>query len=328
MIALFRKYIASRPALRLAAASAILTCVGALAAGSTAAAQVATRTQLSTQQENGVLSLSVKVADVEGVPVSDGSVSFETDRGSLGSAFVHDGAATLFLTNVPDWLRSVTAVYHGTTAHADSSAASSMAVEAAGLPGFTVTANPSSVTLTAGQYSTVTLTVTSQNGFSEAVNLSCSGLPGAANCQFNPDVTTPAANGTSISQMQLTTQARSGVSAKNATPGPVGGSGARYAFVIPGVLALAGVGALRRKRFGALRMIGLVLLLAAGSLGLGACNARYSYDHYKPSPNYGTAAGNYTISISAYASNGTAITQATSTDSGCAGATCVALTVQ
>jgi hypothetical protein len=328
MIALFRKYIALRPAVRLAGASGILTCVGALAAGSTAMAQVATRTQLATQQENGVLSLSVKVADVQGAPVSEGSVSFETAKGSLGSVFVHDGAATLFLTDAPDWLRSVTAVYHGDAAYADSSAASSMATAASGLPGFTVTASPSSVTVKAGQFSTVTLTVTSQNGFSEAVNLSCSGLPGAASCQFNPDVTTPPANGTSISQMQLTTQARSGVSAKNHAPGPFGGPGARYAFVIPGVLALAGVGAIRRKHFGALRMLGLVCLLGAGSLGLGACNARYSYEHYKPSPNFGTTAGNYTILISAYASNGTAITNATSTDAGCAGATCVALTVQ
>jgi hypothetical protein len=66
----------------------------------------------------------------------------------------------------------------------------------------------------------------------------------------------------------------------------------------------------------------------AGSLGLSACNARYSYEHYHPSPNYGTTPGTYTIVIAAYSSNGTAITNATSTDANCSGATCIAMTVQ
>ena len=114
----------------------------------------------------------------------------------------------------------------------------------------------------------------------------------------------------------------------NRVPAPFGKSGPAYALVIPGVLALAGIGAIRRKHFGAFRVLGLALLVAAGSLGLNSCNARYRYEHRKPSPNFGTPAGTYTIVISAYSSNGTAITQATSSDPNCAGAVCVALTVQ
>ena len=314
----------ARQAIRLAVSMGILSCMAALAQG-----QVATRTQFSTDQEQGVLSLTAKVADVEGAPVSEGSVSFETAKGSLGSVFVQDGTATLHLTNPPEWARTITAVYHGDTAFANSSASAGVEPAAtSGLPGFTVTANPSTVSLTPGQYGTLNLTVTSQNGFSEAVNLSCSGLPNSSACNFNPAVLTPPANGSVISALQLTTMATSGISSDSLKRDPLSKSRTAYAVVIPGLLALAGVGALRKKHFGALRVLGLVMLLAAGSLGLSACNARYSYEHYHPSPNFGTAPGTYTIVIAAYSSNGTAITNATSSDANCAGATCIAMTVQ
>lgn len=322
MISLFRKYTILRPAVRLAVSTGILSglCLAS------ASAQVATRTQLTPRQEHGTLSLAAKVLDVEGNPISEGSVSFETAKGSLGSVFVQNGTAELDLTNPPAWARSITAVYHGDAGFAASSASASVLPDDTGLAGFTVTASPSSVTLPAGQFATIQLAITSQNGFNEAVNMSCSGLPGASKCFFNPDVASPPADGSIASALQITTTARSGLGA--ASTKSYGGSGAAYAVVIPGVLALLGLGALRRKNLGALRLMGLAMLLTAGTLGLTACNARYSYEHYHPSPNYGTVAGNYTIVVAAYSSNGTNITQATSTDANCKGATCIALTVQ
>ncbi|MGA8528571.1 MAG: hypothetical protein WB622_02585, partial [Acidobacteriaceae bacterium] len=123
------------------------------------------------------------------------------------------------------------------------------------------------------------------------------------------------------------TMATSPVTTKR-EPGPLGGSGTTWAVVLPGILALAGAGAVRRKYWTGLRVLGLVMLLGAGMLGLSACNTRYSYEHYKPSPNFGTPAGSYTVVISAYSTNGTAITNATSSDANCSGAVCLALTVQ
>lgn len=324
MIEQFGKHILHRQASRLG----IFACLSFLTIGVTAQAQVATRTQLtSAQSGSGVLSLTAHVADVQGTAVSEGSVSFETSKGSLGSVFVQNGAATLNLTNPPVWAKNVTAVYHGDAAFTTSAASTSLTPDATStLPGFTVTASPSSLTLTPGQFGTVQLTVTSQNGFSEQVNLSCSGLPGASTCSFNPVVATPPANGTANSAMQITTTATSGAGTNAGLRSS--GSGTLYAILIPGVLAIAGVGALRRKNLAALRVLGIAMLLAAGTLGLTACNVRYKYEHYQPSPNFGTGAGNYTIVVAAYSSNGTSITQATSSDANCAGAVCVALTVQ
>ncbi len=311
MISLFGKQIAARQALRLAVSTGILACFAALAQ-----AQAPTRTQVMAQRDgNGTLTFTVDVADVTGNPVSEGSVSFETTRGSLGSVFVHNGTATLTLTNPPQWARTVTAVYHGDTGFAGSSASTEVEPDdSSTLPGFTVTASPSSFTVTPGQSQTVNLTITSQNGFSEAVNLSCSSLPAASTCAFNPDVATPPANSTTPSALEITTEAPSGVLSPS--------------FLIPGFLALAGLGAIRRRNLVALRALGLAMLLGAGVLGLTACNPRYSYEHYQPSPNYGTTAGSYTVVVSAYSTNGTSITQATSSDSSCSGAVCIAMTVQ
>lgn len=325
MIGQFGKHILHRQAARLA----IPACVFLLTTGMISVqAQVATRTQVSfRQQGSAVWSLTARVGDVEGAPISEGSVSFETAKGSLGSVFVRNGAATLNLTNPPQWAKTVTAVYHGDAAYAASAASTAVTADAtSSLPGFTVTANPSTLTLTPGQFGTVQLTVTSQNGFSEPVNLSCSGLPGGSSCNFNPVVVTPPANGSATSALQITTTALSGAGS-DASLSP-SGSGDVWAIVIPGALALVGLGTLRRRNFAALRLLGLVLLLGAGLLGLSACNVRYKYEHYQPSPNYGTAAGNYTVVIAAYSSDGTSITQATSSDASCAGAVCVALTVQ
>ena len=327
MISLFRKHIAPELTVSIGFLTCLPVFVAGFAAGS-AQAQVATRIQVSTQKNEGVLSLTAKVADVDGAPLSEGSVSFETAKGSLGSVFVHDGAATLNLNNPPQWAKTVTAVYHGDAAFAGSMASTEVSADGASstLPGFTVTASPSSLTLTPGQFGTVNLTVTSQNGFSDQVNLSCSGLPGAATFTFNPVVIAPPPNGSSNSALQITTMATSGVSADESAR--LGRAGAVYALVIPGVLVLTGIGAIRRKNLGGLRIVGLVMLLAAGTLGLTACNVRYKYLNYQPSPNYGTAAGTYTVVVAAYSTNGTAITYGTSSDASCAGAVCLALTVQ
>jgi hypothetical protein len=54
------------------------------------------------------------------------------------------------------------------------------------LPDFSISASPSSQTVTAGSNTTYTATVSALNGFSGTVNLSVSGLPSGASGNFNP----------------------------------------------------------------------------------------------------------------------------------------------
>lgn len=316
-----------------AAIYVVLLTVLTLLSMSAAHAQQVTRTNLSTSSVNGKLTLQATVSGMTRAPLNSGSVSFETSKGSLGSAFVQNGTASLTVSSLPAGVSDVTAVYHPVTSDYALSASVPAAVSAdttSTVASFNVTAAPSSVTLTAGQYSTVLLTVNSVNGFAGTVDLSCSFLPATlgqeADCAFSPDTLALTANGSATSSMQINTYAASGIySSKNETPFHRGQT--YLAFLLPGGFALFGVVALRRKNGNALRMMGVVALLAVCTAGLTACGARYGYLLHKPFPNPGTPKGSYTLIVSAYSSNGTSVQQAT-TSSGCSGAACIALTVQ
>jgi subtilisin family serine protease len=80
---------------------------------------------------------------------------------------------------------------------------------------YSVSASPSSVTVSAGSSARYTATVSALGGtFPSSVALSCSGLPAAASCTFSPASVTPG-SGTANSTMTVTTTRRKG---SNGTP--------------------------------------------------------------------------------------------------------------
>ena len=289
---------------RAAKATGFLLAVWMVAAA--AGAQVATRTHLSVASLAQGATFTAKVADVTGNPATSGTVSFETAKGSLGSAFVENGVATLTVDKLPQGTGLVTANYSSGTDYAASTATAAAAADATSLPDFALTASPTSVSLSPGDFANITVTVTPENGFTDMVTLSCSGLPTTtAKCVFSPTTLTPLTTAAVTSTLQIQTQGPSGTSAKVAkSPSTVA-----FAVALPGILALAGLGALRRRSgIAAMRVLGLVALLGAG-LGLGACSERYGYLNHPPSGNPGIAAGTYTITVSGYASiSGTSVT--------------------
>jgi Bacterial Ig-like domain (group 3) len=286
---------------RAAKAAGFLIAVWMLAA--TTGAQVATRIHLSVASEGQKATLTAKVADVAGNPATDGTVSFETAKGSLGSAFVENGSAALTLEKLPQGTRSVTAAYSGSTAYAASAATASASPDDSTLPNFALTASPTSFSIPAGAYQNITVTVTPENGFNDTVTLSCSGVPAGAKCVFSPGTLTPLTSAAVRSTLQIQTEAASGASLTRPA------SGIAYAVVLPGILALAGLGALRKRSgIAGLRMLGLLALLTAGSLGLSGCSTLYHYYNHPPSGNPGIGAGQYVITISGYATlSGTSV---------------------
>jgi hypothetical protein len=65
-------------------------------------------------------------------------------------------------------------------------------------PNYTLSASPSSVTLTQGSSGQSTVTVTPQNGFTGSVSLSASALPSGVTAAFNPNPTTSATNSSTL----------------------------------------------------------------------------------------------------------------------------------
>jgi len=268
-----------------------------------------TRTSLSVAKEGAATKLTVTVKDPTGATVSDGTVSFVSGGVSLGSAFVQeDGTATLTLDKVPANAKQITAVYSGDNSYA-ASASASVAVQAAAttaLPDFSVAANPTSLNLPAGQYGTSIITVAPENGFGQSVTLSLSGLPAGTTSLFTPNIVTPTPTASVTSTLQIQTTASSSSSMNQG--GPLGGNASHlaYAILFPGVLALVGIGALRKR--GGIQFFGIALLLIASASGLTACSQRYSYLKHPPAPNPGTPAGSYPLTITAYSNNGGEVT--------------------
>jgi hypothetical protein len=269
-----------------------------------------TRTSLSVAKEGAATKLTVTVKDPTGATVSDGTVSFVSGGVSLGSAFVQeDGTATLTLDKVPANAKQITAVYSGNNSYA-ASASAGVAVEATAattaLPDFSVAANPTSLNLTAGQYGTSIITVAPENGFGQSVTLSLSGLPAGTTSLFTPNIVTPTPTASVTSTLQIQTTASSSSSMNQG--GPLGGNASHlaYAILFPGVLALVGIGALRKR--GGIQLFGIALLLIASASGLTACSQRYSYLKHPPAPNPGTPAGSYPLTITAYSNNGGEVT--------------------
>lgn len=305
MILQFLRHSVSRPALRGVAGLVIVFSFLGIAQ-----AQVATHLQLSSDAGEHGVTITARVSDIAGNPATGGTVSLENAQGaSFGSAFVDNGEATLTLDQQP--AGRLYAVYSGNTAFRSSTSVAQVSSNATTTtePDFTISASPTSLSLNPGQYGTIVLTITPLNGFNDMVTLSCSGNPPASACTFSPATLTPLNGATAASSLQITTVAASGANLVWPTHS---GSHAVYAFVLPGLLALIGLGAVRKRSgLNILSVIGVIALLGASTLGLSACSQRYDYLHHPPSANTGIAAGSYTVTVAAYSNNGASVTSHT-----------------
>lgn len=269
-----------------------------------------TRAALSIAADGAKTTLSVTVKDPTGAAVTDGAVSFLSNGQSLGSAIIRpDGSATLVLDKLPPGIKQITAVYSGSERFAASTSSAAIQSDTSSAPpDFSVTANVSSLNLNAGDFGTVILTITPENGFTQSVTLAISGLPFAATSVFTPSIVTPPLTSSTL-QIQTTASSKS----SQLQGAPLGGTTSHlaYAMLFPGVLALVGIGALRKHGGNGLRLLGVALLLVACSSGLTACSQRYGYLHHPPAENRGTPAGTYPVTVTAYSNNGGEVTSHT-----------------
>jgi hypothetical protein len=240
----------------------------------------------------------------------------ERGKTLAGAALSADGVAQIKLDGLSAGDHLIRAVYSGDSGHVGSKSESlSVHPMVTATPDFALSINPASLTVAApGNAANLVATITPSNGFTGFISLSCSGtgatttLPVGVTCTFAPanlqvsaaTVANPtgAANATmdlQTSTGQQTTQLRDGQK-----PGTANGRGLVLAILLPGMV---GLGFLARKR----KVLGpLALLLMVGGvsvLGTTACSARYYYLHHGPTFG-GTAAGSYTINVTAQTSNG------------------------
>jgi kumamolisin len=119
------------------------------------------------------------------------------------SATATTGTSTVTITGTSGSLTATTTV--------------SLTVNSSATPTFSVSASPTSVTVTQGSSGTSTITVTSTGGFNSATTLSASGLPSGVTATFSTNPVTPPANGSATSTLTLTASASATVGTATVT---------------------------------------------------------------------------------------------------------------
>jgi hypothetical protein len=146
----------------------------------------------------------------------------------------------------------------------NSAVASADYIIVAAAPGYTLNANPSSLTIQSGSSASTVITLTPTGGFTGTVNLSCGTLPSKVTCTFSP-----AALAVASSSTPVTTTLTIGTSGSTTALINAGSSGAVLATIFALALALP-MGLARRIRgigTGGRPWLRRLLLLTAASLG-------------------------------------------------------------
>jgi kumamolisin len=119
------------------------------------------------------------------------------------SATATTGTSTVTITGTSGSLTATTTI--------------ALTVNSSATPNFSVSASPTSVTVTQGTSGTSTITVTSTGGFNSATTLSASGLPSGVTAAFSTNPVTPPANGSATSTLTLTASASATVGTATVT---------------------------------------------------------------------------------------------------------------
>ncbi|MGC1373986.1 MAG: protease pro-enzyme activation domain-containing protein [Candidatus Sulfotelmatobacter sp.] len=112
---------------------------------------------------------------------------------------------------------SATVTITGTSGSLTATTTVALTVNSSSSPAFSVSASPTSVTVTQGSSGTSTITVSSTGGFDSATTLSASGLPSGVTATFSTNPVTPPANGSVTSTLTLTASASATVGTATVT---------------------------------------------------------------------------------------------------------------
>lgn len=254
------------------------------------------------------VSISATVTGDTGGSAPTGTITFTdaaNQNATVGTAAVAaNGTATLTTKTLTAGKHFIVANYSGDTNFAASSSQSIGVV----VGDFSVSVNPSSVSVAAGQSATITFTYSGSADFSQmpggsgmgSIWLSCSGLPGGAQCGFSTAVIAPTmgANGTTSGTATVTITTAGPTLQRAANQAPRKPFGGAAPLAVAGLFILGFPLAFRKRRtFTAL--LGLVLLVAVATLnGCGSSTPVYTVS------NPGTPAGTSNVAVTATVNGG------------------------
>lgn len=261
---------------------------------------------------SGTVLITATITPTSGTDTPTGTVTFFNGTTQLNStpAPLSNGVATYNYnpSSLAVGSYSITASYSGDT-NFSASTSSSQPLNVTPLASYTLSVNPNSVTIVAGQSGQTTFTVTPQNGFNSQISFSCSGLPSGANCSFNPASVTPSGSNAVTSTLTITTKGASAAAQRAASSSfrPL------YAALQLSGLMVVVVGSVSRKGRAShgLRTLAMIIVLAGFGAGLSSCGAGGSSagGGNGGGGSSGTPPGAYTVTVTASASGSGASSQ-------------------
>jgi len=206
------------------------------------------------------ITLTATVSSTAGTPT--GTVTFLDGTTSLGTGTLNgQGIATLATAAFAVGTNSITASYAG-DANFNGSVSGATTVTGVVPPSFSLSALPSTLTITSGSTGSTTITLTPVGGYSGTATLSCGTLPANVFCTFAP--TSLSATGTNTSVSSTLTISTNGQMAAAKSPA------APFFFATLVFLPIGLIFAKRRN----CRWLPAMLLLVAGAtitIGVSGC---------------------------------------------------------
>jgi hypothetical protein len=142
--------------------------------------------------------LTAKVSATSGA--ATGSVTFFNGSTAIGTVMLDNSqTANLSTSFASAGVYAITATYAG--AGAVTGSTSAPLTETVVTPSVSASFNPTSLTITAGQSGTLTLTLTPTGGYAGTVTFSCGSLPAHVSCSFAPQSLTIAAGATTATDV-------------------------------------------------------------------------------------------------------------------------------
>ncbi|MGA2019216.1 MAG: FG-GAP-like repeat-containing protein [Candidatus Sulfotelmatobacter sp.] len=222
-----------------------------------------------------------------------GTVTFSDGSTLLGPTPLTGGVATFSTSSLALGNHSITAQYSGDANFASASSGLTQVVVA---PDFSLAATPPSVTVNPGASALYTVSVTPINGYNGTVTFTCGTLPATVACaSFSPTSVTPSGNAVSTT-LTITTAAATASFATPARPNSKPIAPTLWASLSAlGLFGLVLAGSGRKRNRWMAVLLGIMLMVMTFTLF--GCSGGGS--NTTPTPNAGTPAGNYTISVTA-----------------------------
>lgn len=182
--------------------------------------KIATTTDLGTTTTTGTTPQVILVAAVlpGSAPVPTGTVTFNNGTTLVGSATLDSSGVATLTPNLPLGTYTIVAVYSGDLLHSPST---SLPVTISGTAsGFNLAVTPATLSIATKQNATVTVTLSSIDGFTDTIGLGCASLPAGVTCHFSAISAALTANGTATAKLTIdTNNPLSGGSAMNSHAG-------------------------------------------------------------------------------------------------------------